>query len=76
MDFSLLLESGETISAVSNFTATPAGLTIGTPAISGTKAQARISGGTDGVLYHVTVTITTSAGNTRSDCGDLLVRAC
>lgn len=80
MDFSALLASGETVSAVSSFAAdTPAGataLTVGAPTVTSPAAFARISGGTAGYTYHVTVTVTTSLGNTLQECGDLQVAAC
>ena len=75
MDFVGRLDDGETITAVSSVTASPADeLTIGTASYSGTRAQFRISGGTAGVTYKITVVITTSASNTREGEGNLFVR--
>lgn len=75
MDFSALLASGETISSVSSVTALPSGLTLVNPAVAaGTRAQQRISGGTDKVAYKVTIRVVTSAGNTLEGEGILQVR--
>ncbi len=74
MEFAALLASGETLSAVSSVTAdktTIPALTIGTPAVSGTKATFRISGGDAGTLYKVTALVTTSAGNTLEGEGNI-----
>lgn len=82
ISFADLLDAGETLSnpAVS---ATPTGLTIGTPAVNtatftdingntvaiGEGVQVRISSGTDGVTYSLEVTCDTSDSNTREvDC--------
>lgn len=51
-------------------------LVIGTVSIDGTKAQARISGGAAGYVYHLTVTASTTDSNTLVHCGDLKVTAC
>ena len=76
MPFTGVLETGETITAVTSVVAnTPAGalaLVIGSPTFSTTAVQVRISGGTTGVTYRVTFTVTTSASNTRVEWGDLL----
>jgi hypothetical protein len=63
MDFANLPEiaGGGALAAVTSVTATPAGLTVGTGTIAGTKVQVTISGGTDGVLYQVAFTATTNA---------------
>jgi hypothetical protein len=63
MDFANLPEivAGGALAAVTSVTASPAGLTVGTGAIAGTKVQVTISGGTDGVLYQVVFTATTNA---------------
>lgn len=49
------------VSALASATATAdiAGLTIGSPTVSGYTVSVRISGGTDGVTYRLTVTATT-----------------
>jgi hypothetical protein len=63
MDFSQLPEisSGGTLAGVTSVTATPAGLTVGTGTISGTTVLVTLSGGTDGVLYQLSFTVTTNA---------------
>lgn len=79
IDFVNLLAVGppaETITTVSSVTGSPAGLTITSPIISGTKVQVRISGGTNGIEYVITANIITSDGNTLEDCGTLLVLIC
>jgi len=82
MEFLGRLAEGETLTAVTSFTAVPnidtapldTPLTIGTPAASGTRAQARISAGTSGTKYKITVVVTTSASNTLEGEGYLFVR--
>lgn len=74
MDFAGKMEAGETIAGVSSWTSSPDGLTVGSAAYSGQVAQARLSGGTDGVKYLQTVVVTTSAGNTLQAEGYLFVR--
>ena len=79
MDFGPLLASGETLSGVT-ISASPAGLTIGSPSVQASAfvdeftgstvaanegAKVRISGGTAGSDYVLTVTATTSGSNTR-----------
>jgi hypothetical protein len=80
MDFAKLLHAGETLVSITSWVVTmPAGATpisVSALAVSGTIAQARISGGADGVTYHCDVTVLTSLGNTREDCGSLLVQNC
>ena len=89
VDFGKLLASGETLSGVT-VTASPAGLTIGSPAVqvsafvdeftgltvaANEGAKVRISSGTAGIDYTLTVTGTTSASNTRVFVATLQVRA-
>ncbi len=81
MDFSALLAAGETLSSVSSITQAARGnvqgaasLVIGSGAASGAKVQFRISGGTDGEDYKITVVATTSQGNTLEGEGWLYVR--
>lgn len=79
-DFTDLLATGETVSAVSGVTATtPSGssaLTVGSPTLTSPSAFVRISGGTSGYVYLLTCTVTTSASNTLVACGHLRVEAC
>ena len=88
MDFGTLLASGETLSGVT-ISASPAGLTIGSPSVQASAfvdeftgstvaanegAKVRISGGTAGSDYVLTVTATTSGSNTRIFVATLQVR--
>jgi hypothetical protein len=63
MDFSQQPEiaGGQVLSSVVSVAASPAGLTVGTGTISGSTVQVTLSGGTDGVLYQVSFTVTTNA---------------
>lgn len=74
MNFSAKLADGETISSVTSWVSTPDGLMVGSAAFAGQEAQARLSGGEDGVKYLQTVVVTTSAGNTAQMEGYLFVR--
>lgn len=75
IDFSPLLAVGETVTGVTSVAATPSGLTLsGSPTYSGAFAQERISGGTTGVRYKVTFTVTTSLSNTLEGEGILSVQ--
>lgn len=68
-------DTGEALSGTPTVSSTPSGLTIGSPTISAAKVQFRISGGTDGIDYTLTVTTTTSGGNTLVETVTLKVRA-
>lgn len=64
MDFSANMGQAETIQSIAAPVVSPAsGLVIGTPTILGQVAQMRISGGTAGICYKITVQITTSLSN-------------
>ena len=79
VDFSKLLAAGESLSGVGAPAASPSGLTITGPIVNtsafdndeggsvtiGRAAQFRIAGGVAGTDYTLTVTVTTTAGNTR-----------
>lgn len=74
VDFGANLASTETISSVTSYTATPSGLTLDPAiAIDGSKVQRRISGGTAGTQYKLTVVILTSLGNILEGEGLLVV---
>jgi hypothetical protein len=75
MDFSVLPEisGGGAISSVTSVTASPSDLTVGATSISGSKAQAVLSGGTDGLQYTVAFTVATSGGSTLVGIGYLMV---
>jgi len=64
--------NGDTISSASAITVSPAGPTIGSPVISGTKIVFNISGGSAGTSYVLTVTCVTSSGATLS-CKPVLI---
>ena len=88
VDFTRLMVTGETLSTVSGVTAAPSGLTITSQAVNGAVfdndeggtvsigkgAQFRVAGGTAGTDYVLTVTVTTTAGNTRLAVCQLQVR--
>ena len=61
MDFSSLLDSGETISSP-NVSASPSGLSLGSPSVSGTKVLFTIASGAHPVKYRLEVTVNTSGG--------------
>lgn len=63
LDFTANMSNDETISSIDSFTIAPAGPTLGTPSAAGKIVQNRISGGTDGTNYKITVVITTSDSN-------------
>lgn len=73
MDFVGRMEDDVTLTAVVSVTGAPTGLTIGSASYSGTRAQFRISGGTAGTKYKLTVVVTTSDGNTLEGEGNLFV---
>lgn len=74
MDFGNLLDLGETLSNPS-VTASPAGVTLGTPTVTGgTRVAFTIEGGLDGTEYRIQVTCNTSLGNIRQGDGRLAVR--
>jgi hypothetical protein len=88
LDFGPLLATGETLSSVT-ISASPSGLTIGSPSVQTSAfvdeftgatvaanegAKVRISGGTAGSDYVLTVAATTSGSNTRIFVATLQVR--
>lgn len=75
VDFSAHLASGETLSSPV-VASTPSGLTVGSPSISGSSVQFRLSGGTSGTTYTIDVTVSTSASNALNGCVRLLVQDC
>jgi hypothetical protein len=66
------LVAGQTLSAPT-VTVTPSGPTIGSPAVSGSQIQVRVSGGTAGVTYSLLCTATTSGSSTIDQTGILIV---
>ncbi len=70
-DFSALLADGETISTqsvaasvYSGTDASPSAIISGSASASGDIVSQKITAGTEGVIYELTCTITTSAGQT------------
>ena len=63
IDFSPLLATSDVINAVTSVTESPSGLTIGGASIASPLIQFRISGGTDEILYKITVIVTTTGGD-------------
>lgn len=78
MDFSALLASGETLTAVSTVTIAPvtaSPLTAsGVATVSGASAQQRLTGGLAGTKYKVTFVVTTSLSNILEGEGYLNVK--
>ena len=88
VDFTPLLNDGETISSITSIAGSPSGLTIATGAVNaaefdndeggtvavGCGAQFRVSGGTADTDYTITVTVATSGSNTRVAVCTLQVR--
>ncbi len=78
MDFSgqpEMAEATEIITAVNSVTATPAGLTLGTPIHNETRAQIQISGGDIGTTYKVIFTVQTDEASILVGEGSLKVIA-
>jgi len=80
MDFTKRMATGETIASISLSEFTNLGLvesssdiTLGTPSYLGDIVQIRVSDGTAKESYKVTITITTTLGNTRIGNGLLRV---
>lgn len=73
-----LLTSTEKIVGTPTVTATPSGLTIGTPAVNsdGDIVSVRISGGTAGATYDLTCQGVTTSGYDVIGCGHLQVEIC
>jgi len=72
MDFSSLLDTGETISGPS-VTSTPSGLTVGSATVSDSKILFTLASGTHPVRYRIEVTVTSSGGSTLVGDGILRV---
>ncbi len=73
-DFSDFAEvaAGETLSAPT-VVSVPAGLTVGTPSVSGSQVAVLVSGGTVGGRYVLTCTVSTSGGATLCFDGRIVV---
>jgi hypothetical protein len=79
-DYSPILTSTETISTASctvqvkdGTDPNPNDIKVGSPAISGPKVIQRISGGINGVIYRLEMTVTTSLTNVYTLVGDVAV---
>lgn len=73
-DFSLQPEQSGAADILSGtVTATPAGLTVGTPSVVGKTVQAQISSGKVGSSYVIRATGTTSTGVVMTVCGRLQI---
>ena len=67
------IEGGQTLTGTPTVVATPSGLTQGSAAISGSYVTCALSGGTDGDVFEVVATVSTSGGATLSIAGKLAV---
>lgn len=74
LDCTDAMRASENVSSITSITATPAGLTLGTPVHDGKRVQCRISGGTAGVTYKVSLVWVSDLGNTYEDAMPLVVR--
>lgn len=75
MDFSDALVAGDSLTGTPTVVATPAtGITIDQKTLSGTIAQCRVTGGTDGVDYLVRFTCDAAGGEKVEAEGKLKVR--
>lgn len=72
MDFRRTLKTGVTIASVVSVSASPAGITVGSGAASGTSIVFSLSGGTDGADYEITGRCIDSTGHTHED--DILIK--
>ena len=89
VDFTNILASGETLSGTPTVTVSPTGPTIGAPTVNtgvltddegntvaiGKAVQVRVSAGTDGIDYTLTVSCATTASDTRVGTCKLYVRS-
>jgi len=74
IDFSPNMQEGETITSVTTFDVTPAGLTYNSATPSGQLIAVRFSGGTASTQYKWSAVVVTSLGNTLEDDGYLHVK--
>ena len=63
IDFAPLLAIGNSLTGAATVTTTQNGLTIGAPVLATPLVQVRLSSGTDGTLYKLTVKCSTSDGD-------------
>jgi hypothetical protein len=84
LDFTNLLESGETLTGTPTVTATtflgvdatPSSILFGSPSIEGAVVWQRLRAGSDGVVYRLKYTVGTTASRSFVACGLLRVEAC
>jgi hypothetical protein len=81
-DFSPIMASSETISSASctievkeGTDPSPNSIKVGSPSINGQLVSQRISGGLDGVIYRIEMSVTTSLTNVYTIVADLPVLA-
>ena len=74
IDFADRLDSGVTLTAVT-WSHTPAGITQTSPAVSGSVASVRISGGTTGKGFVFTAQVTTSDSQTLEESAVFHIRS-
>lgn len=67
--------SGQTLTGTPTVTASPSGLTIGSPSIAGSQVAVQISSGTLGQTYLLSCLTTTSGGSTVGVQGNLSIVA-
>jgi hypothetical protein len=75
LDFAARLGAGQTV-AGATVTATPAGLTLGAPSVSGSVVSVRVSGGTGGVTFDLECLATLNDGSVVGYCTPLKVTEC
>lgn len=73
MDFTELLQEGETLASVVSVSVDPSGLTLGSASISGNRVLFTVSGGTTGYTHRFEVIVTTSNAQTLEADGKMLV---
>ena len=64
LDFSNDMDTGDDITGTPTLTATPSGLTIGSPTVAGDKVTVQLSGGTAGRKYTIKCVASTVNGHT------------
>lgn len=74
MDFANYVSGSSITISSPSVTASPAGLTLGSPSVDGQTVEFTVSGGTDGQNYRIQCTITTSDSETLVGDGILKVR--
>lgn len=74
VNFRNLLAAGDSVKTVVSVTTSPAAqLTLGTAVISSPRVKFRVEDGNAGTSYKITVTVTTTSGDTLEGDGELEV---